>query len=133
MEQLLGGLAHRHFGVADPVGVRRPASASAASRHEAAAQILDEGSKAGSAEGAAEQGAQNRQRLLYPVRLVDGLAGAIVARDEQYQERKCALAGSERSGEIRHGGDLRFSLFPASDFLPRKSIEKAGFQEGYGS
>src|SRR5207244_13048232 len=75
--------------------------------------------------GAAEQSTENGQRLVDPVSLVDSVIGAVLARDEQYQERGCALAGAKGSGEIGHGGDLRFSFLRGSDFLPRKSIENA--------
>src|SRR5262249_22934033 len=47
-----------------------------------------------------------------PVILVDGLIGPVLAGDEEDQQRRRGLAGSQGLGEIGHDEDLRF--FPLS-------------------
>src|SRR5208282_4268778 len=82
--------------------------------------------------GSPEQGTQNRQRLVDPVRLINFLIGAVLARDEQHQQRGGALAGVECSGEIGHGGDLLPPGLKVGAFCPESQRESAAMSRSAG-
>ena len=65
----------------------------------------------------AEERAQDVQRLLDPEPLIDGLVVTILAGDEQDQQGRGGLAGTEGTGEIGHE-DLRFFIRQSPTFCP---------------
>ena len=74
--------------------------------------------------GSAEQRAQYVQCLLHPIRLIDGLVAAIMARDEQHQQRRRRLCWHLTHRRNLACEDLHFFSLPVSYFLPGKSSER---------
>ena len=75
--------------------------------------------------GPAEQRAQHLQCLVDPVRLIDGLVASILTRDEEHEQCRCSLTGTQCAREIRHGEDLPFLTRQYRTFCPESQMKRS--------